>query len=222
MGVLAGDLPLRRMHEETPVTVAVKTISIRLAELTDVPELRRLIEASVLRLQAADYSPEQLKRALEAVYGVDTQLIADGTYFVAETLQTAGAGASHEASDEPNGQESTPLIIVGCGGWSRRKTLYGGDQFAGREDSQLDPATDAAKIRAFFVHPAWARRGIGGMILDACESAAKSTGFRRLEMGATLTGVPFYKAKGYRELEETPASLGDGLTLPIIRMAKSV
>jgi GNAT superfamily N-acetyltransferase len=207
------------MHDKNSVTISVKTISIRPAKLADVPELSRLIEASVLGLQAGDYSPEQLKSALEAVYGVDTRLIADGTYFVAEVPSTARAGDT--VSDEPNVQES-PLIIVGCGGWSRRNTLYGGDQFVGREDSLLDPSTDAAKIRAFFVHPAWARRGIGGMILEACESAAKARGFRRLEMGATLTGVPFYKAKGYTELEETAAPLADGLTLPIMRMAKNV
>jgi GNAT superfamily N-acetyltransferase len=191
------------------------TISIRLAESHDIPELRQLIEASVLGLQAGDYSPAQLKRALEAVYGVDTQLIADGTYFVAEAPNHSESSAAKSA------QKSLPLI-VGCGGWSRRKTLYGGDQFAGREDSLLNPATDAAKIRAFFVHPAWARRGIGGMILDACESAAKAAGFRRLEMGATLTGIPFYRAKGYAELEQTEAPLGDGLSLPIMRMAKSI
>jgi GNAT superfamily N-acetyltransferase len=98
--------------------------------------------------------------------------------------------------------------------------LYGGDQFAGREDSLLDPARDAAKIRAFFVHPEWARRGIGGMILEACEAAAGAAGFRRLEMGATLTGVPFYRSKGYVELEAVEAPLGDGLTLPIVRMGK--
>ena len=175
-------------------------ISIRLAEQRDVPELRRLIEASVLGLQAEDYSPAQLERALKAVYGVDTQLIADKTYFVAKTGD----------------------VIVGCGGWSRRKTLYGGDHFAGREDALLDPAQEAAKIRAFFVHPAWARRGIGGMILEACEAAAIAQGFHRLEMGATLTGIPFYRAKGYVELEAAEAPLGDGLTLPIVRMGKAV
>lgn len=189
-------------------------VSIRLAHQGDIPELRGLIEASVLGLQAGDYSPAQLKRALEAVYGVDTRLIADGTYFVAET--------SIEESPEENRERKSPLMIVGCGGWSRRKTLYGGDQFAGREDSLLDPATDAAKIRAFFVHPNWARRGIGGMILEACESAAKAKGFHRLEMGATLTGIPFYKAKGYAELEMTEAPLGQCLALPIVRMAKNV
>jgi GNAT superfamily N-acetyltransferase len=154
-----------------------------------------------------------LEGALRTVYGVDTQLIADGTYFAAEALVdevVADAGA----------ESSGAVVLAGCGGWSKRKTLYGGDQFAGREDSLLDPATDAAKIRAFFVHPAWARRGIGGMILEACETAAEAAGFRRLEMGATLTGVPFYRAKGYVELETSEAPLGNGLTLPIVRMGK--
>ncbi len=180
-------------------------ISIRLANARDIPMLRELIEASVRGLQAGDYSAAQLESALRTVYGVDSQLIADGTYFAAEAVESS---------------ESTQL--VGCGGWSKRKTLYGGDQFALREDSLLVPATDAAKIRAFFVHPAWARRGIGGMILDACEAAATAAGFRRLEMGATLTGVPFYRAKGYVELEATDVPLEDGLTLPIIRMGKRV
>ncbi|MGA9932803.1 MAG: GNAT family N-acetyltransferase [Terriglobales bacterium] len=179
------------------------TVRIRLAEARDIPLLRELIEASVRGLQARDYSPAQLESALRTVYGVDTQLIADGTYFAAEAVDDAGA-----------------VVLVGCGGWSKRRTLYGGDQFAGREDSLLDPARDAAKIRAFFVHPGWARRGIGGMILEACEAAAGAAGFRRLEMGATLTGVPFYRAKGYVELEAVEAPLGNGLTLPIVRMGK--
>jgi GNAT superfamily N-acetyltransferase len=154
-----------------------------------------------------------LENALRTVYGVDTQLISDGTYFAAEET---------DASGESRGAESRgAALLVGCGGWSKRKTLYGGDQFTGREDSLLDPATDAAKIRAFFVHPDWARRGIGGMILEACEAAAWAAGFRRLEMGATLTGIPFYRAKGYMELEAVEAPLGDGLTLPIVRMGKS-
>jgi GNAT superfamily N-acetyltransferase len=186
------------------------TVRIRLAAVGDVPALRLLIEASVRGLQAEDYSAVQLEAALRTVYGVDTQLISDGTYFAAEAAMSSG-------SDSEN--ESAP-VLVGCGGWSKRKTLYGGDQFAGREDSLLDPGRDAAKIRAFFVHPAWARRGIGGMILEACEVAARAAGFRRLEMGATLTGVPFYRAKGYAELERVEAQLGDGLTLPIVRMGK--
>jgi GNAT superfamily N-acetyltransferase len=179
------------------------TIHIRLAEASDIPALRELIEASVRGLQAGDYSAAQLESALRTVYGVDTQLISDGTYFAAEEIAVSGTA-----------------LLVGCGGWSKRKTLYGGDQFAGREDSLLDPARDAAKIRAFFVHPEWARRGIGGKILEACETAAGAAGFRRLEMGATLTGVPFYRAKGYVELEAVEAPLEDGLTLPIVRMGK--
>ena len=192
-------------------------ISIRLAEQRDVSELTRLIELSVRGLQARDYSPAQLERALAVVYGVDTRLIADKTYFLAEATEIA---PSSIGPSDPLIEKST--TIVGCGGWSRRRTLYGGDQFAGREDSMLDPATEAAKIRAFFVHPEWARRGIGGMILDACERAAIAEGFRRLEMGATLTGVPFYSVKGYVELERVEAPLGDGLSLPIVRMGKEV
>lgn len=180
------------------------TISIRLAGTRDVPELRQLIAASVWGLQGADYSAAQLERALKGVYGVDTQLIADGTYFVVEE------------------RGGTASVIVGCGGWSRRKTLYGGDQWARREDSLLHPSRDAAKIREFFVHPQWARRGIGGMILEACEVAAREAGFHRLEMGATLTGVPFYRAKGYAEMEQSEVPLGDGVTLSIVRMAKDV
>jgi len=187
-------------------------ISIRLATDRDVPELGCLIEASVRKLQARDYSAAQLEGALKAVYGVDTQLIADKTYFVAEA----------RGDDVPDGAGRGAALIVGCGGWSRRKTLFGGDRWSRREDDLLDPATDAAKIRAFFVHPDWARRGIGGMILEACERAATAEGFRRLEMGATLTGVPFYRVKGYIELERVEAPLGDGLTLPIVRMGKEV
>jgi GNAT superfamily N-acetyltransferase len=181
-------------------------VRIRTAVAADVPTLRVLIDASVRGLQAADYSPAQIDGALKSVYGVDSQLIADGTYLVAEV--TAAPGAS-------------PLI-AGCGGWSKRKTLYGGDQYAGREDSLLDPARDAAKIRAFFVHPAWARRGIGSAILTACENAAIAEGFRRLEMGATLSGVAFYAAKGYEAVEQQAVTLGNGEMLAIVRMAKSV
>jgi N-acetylglutamate synthase-like GNAT family acetyltransferase len=182
-------------------------IHIRKATAADVPRLREVIEASVRGLQAEDYSPTQIEGALSSVYGVDSQLIADGTYFVAEVLD----------SQRPESQ--TPEIVA-CGGWSRRKTLYGGDQFAARDDSLLDPAHDAAKIRAFFVHPHWARRGIGGLILKACEDAAREARFTRLEMGATLSGVAFYKAKGYAELEKLETPLSNGETLSIVRMAK--
>jgi GNAT superfamily N-acetyltransferase len=180
-------------------------IQVRKALAEDIPVLRELIEASVRGLQAGDYSPAQIEAALKTVYGVDTQLIADGTYLVAE-VETPTEGS----------------IIIGCGGWSKRRTLYGGDQFAAREDRLLDPARDAAKIRAFFVHPAWARRGIGSAILEACEHAAIAAGFARLEMGATLSGVPFYTAKGYVALENLQAPLGPESSLQIVRMTKNI
>jgi GNAT superfamily N-acetyltransferase len=174
------------------------TIRLRPAVSSDIPSLRTLIDASVRGLQAQDYTPSQIERALATVYGVDTQLIADGTYFAAET-------------------ES---LIVGCGGWSKRKTLYGGDQWTGREAALLDPLQDAAKIRAFFIHPSWARRGIGTLILEACEDAAMAAGFTRFEMGATLTGVLLYQARGYVARENLEVPLGDGESLPIVRMEK--
>jgi GNAT superfamily N-acetyltransferase len=177
---------------------------IRQAVAADIPRLREVIDGSVRGLQAQDYSPSQIEGALESVYGVDSQLIADGTYLLAEVAES-GAG-------QPE--------IVACGGWSKRKTLYGGDQYAQREDSLLDPARDAAKIRAFFVHPDWARRGIGTAILEACEKAAREAGFTRLEMGATLSGVAFYRAKGYVALENLEVRLSNGEMLPIVRMAK--
>jgi len=179
------------------------SIHIRKATPADVPWLQEVIEASVRGLQADFYSPRQIEGALKSVYGVDSQLIADGTYLVAESSESQGN-----------------IEIVACGGWSKRKTLYGGDQYAGREDSLLDPTRDAAKIRAFFVHPKWARLGIGGLILEACENAAREAGFTRMEMGATLSGVAFYQAKGYAAVENQEVSLGNGEALPIVRMAK--
>ena len=175
--------------------------SLRKAVPADVPILRALIDASVRGLQAGDYSPSQIESALASVYGVDSQLISDGTYFVVEAKSAASA-------------------IVACGGWSKRKTLYGGDVWKAREDSLLDPQTDPAKIRAFFVHPDWVRRGIGTMLLDACERAAMAEGFRRFEMGATLSGVPLYSARGYISLESLGVPLANGESLPIVRMEK--
>jgi GNAT superfamily N-acetyltransferase len=186
---------------------------VRKATPEDIPRLRELIEASVRGLQAADYTPAQIDGALQSVYGVDSQLIADGTYFVVEVAAPPPLITSHS---------SLITIHVACGGWSKRKTLYGGDQYARREDSLLDPARDAAKIRAFFVHPQWARRGIGTLILEACENAAREAGFTRLEMGATLSGVAFYRAKGYAALENLQAPLSNGEMLPIVRMAKEI
>jgi len=178
-------------------------IHVRQAIPADIPTMRALIEASARELQADDYTPAQIEGALESVFGVDTQLIADGTYFVVE---------STPAGSRP--------VIVGCGGWSKRKTLYGSDRWTGREDTLLDPRHDAAKIRAFFIHPAWARRGIGSLLLDTCEAAARSAGFQRFEMGATLTGAKLFRVKGYTLLEPINVPLPDGSSLPVLRMSK--
>ena len=175
-------------------------ISLRLARADDVPALEQLIARSVRQLSAGYYSDAQIESALRYVFGVDTQLIADGTYFVVEV----------------DGR------IAGCGGWSKRQTLYGGDQMKTGEDALLDPATEAARIRAFFVDPNYARRGIGRQLIAACEQAAQAAGFRRLEMGATLPGEPLYAAAGYQAIERIDYQMPDGVTLPVIRMGKIV
>jgi GNAT superfamily N-acetyltransferase len=172
----------------------------------DAPRLAALIEASVRGLQAGDYSPSQIDQALGTWLGLDTRLIADGTYFAVEPV------------DDPAGDSAG---LVACGGWSRRKTPYGSDHRPGRDDSFLDSRTEAAKIRAFFVHPAWARQGIGSRILELCEEAARAEGFTRFEMGATLTGIPLYRRHGYVEQERVELPLANGETLPIVRMTKS-
>jgi len=180
---------------------ALDDLRFRPAVLADVPRLTELIEVLVRQLQAGDYSPTQIDGALGTWLGVDTQLIADGTYFAVEPASEAGR-------------------LVACGGWSRRKTPYGSDHRPGRDDSLLDPATDAAKIRAFFVHPAWSRRGIGSRLLALCEAAARAEGFTRFEMGATLTGVPLYRCHGYVERERIELPLANGELLPIVRMTR--
>ena len=189
--------------------------TIRKAQPADAPILQALIDRSVRILQSKDYTPSQLESALDTVYGVDSQLIADGTYFAVETVSDSDSSTGSMVSGR-----STQ--IVGCGGWSKRKTLYGGDHWTGREDSLLDPQKDAAKIRAFFVDPDWARRGIGTLILQMCEAAATAEGFRRLEMGSTLTGVEFYRALGYLEREKLAVPLKNGESLPIVRMEKRI
>jgi GNAT superfamily N-acetyltransferase len=190
-----------------------RKIRLRLALPGDIPVLRTLIDASVRGLQAQDYTPAQIEAALKTVFGVDSQLIADGTYIVAE----AEPESMDHAEEENTTAEPT---IVGCGGWSKRKTLYGGDHWSGREDELLDPLRDAAKIRAFFIHPAWARCGIGSMILKACEDAAREAGFTRYEMGATLTGAKLFGAKGYSAVRPIEIALGNGEVLPVIHMEK--
>lgn len=177
---------------------------LRKATLEDIPQLRLLIDSSVRSLQKSYYTPAQISGSLKSVYGVDTQLIEDGNYFVVYP-------------------DASPALIVGCGGWSHRSTLYGGDQYASRDDSNLlDPEKDAAKIRAFFVRPDWVRRGIAGVVLRACEDAAREAGFKRAEMGATLSGVPFYESMGYVKGKQVDAPLGDGMVLEVVRMGKEL
>jgi GNAT superfamily N-acetyltransferase len=172
--------------------------SVRKARLDEIEILEELIARSVMALQGHDYTIEQRQGALGTVFGVDRQLIHDGTYYAVE------AGSE----------------IIACGGWSRRKTLFGSDAIAGNNDSELNPEQDAARIRAFFVDSSWARRGIGSRILDVCEADARAYGFKRFELVATLTGEPFYRTKGFEPMERYATPLPNGLHLPVVRMAK--
>jgi len=173
---------------------------IRQATADDIPALEELIPQSVRLLSANYYTAEQIESGLRYIFGVDSQLITDGTYYVIET-----------------GGE-----IVGCGGWSKRRTLYGGDQAKVEVDSLLDPEIDAARIRAFFVHPDRKRQGIGSRIMQICEEAAHKAGFSTLELVATLPGEPLYKAFGYEVIERFETALPDGTTLPLARMTKRI
>jgi GNAT superfamily N-acetyltransferase len=174
-------------------------IQLRLATPGDVPRLRGLIERSVRALSLPSYTGAQIESAVGYVFGPDTQLIADRTYYVIEN---------------EDGE------LVAAGGWSRRRTLYGGDQMKGAEDPLLEPATEAARIRAFFVHPAWARRGLGRRLFERCAEDAASAGFQKLELVATLPGEPLYRALGFTEIERAAVSLPDGETLPVVRMGR--
>lgn len=174
---------------------------IRPATLADKPKLEALIARSARELSRADYTPEQIEGALRGAFGVDTQLIHDGTYFVVES------------AGEP----------IGCGGWSYRRTLFGGDARAERDAGALDPQQDAAKIRAFFIDPAHARQGIGQALLERCESEARARGFSRCELMATLPGVRLYAARGYVAGELIHYPLGSsGLTIQFVPMGKQL
>lgn len=174
------------------------TISLRQAVLADVPALERLIPESVRALQNGDYTHEQMEGALGTVFGVDRQLIRDGTYFVVEDQ----------------------AAIIACGGWSKRRTPFGSDHTPAKDDTVLDPLREAAKIRAFFVHPSYARRGIGAKLLDACEAACKAHGFTRLELTATLTGERLYARYGFQAGERFEVPLPNGAGLPVVKMFK--
>jgi len=166
--------------------------------MADLPVLGPLIAASARELSRGDYTPEQVEGALRGAFGTDTQLIRDGTYFVIEA----------------EGR------LAGCGGWSRRRTLFGSDARVGRDASELDPATDAAKIRAFFIHPDFARRGLGTMLLERCEQDAMAHGFTRFELMGTLPGVRLYAARGYEAGERVEWPVAEGLAIPFIPMSK--
>jgi GNAT superfamily N-acetyltransferase len=174
--------------------------ALRNARLEDVPALQVLIARSARGLSTAEYRPAQIEGALRGAFGVDTQLLIDGTYFVIE-----------------QGGE-----FIACGGWSFRATLFGGDARAGRDSSALDPKTQAAKIRAFFVDPAHARRGIGSMLLDHCEQQAREHGFSQVELMATLPGVKLYAARGYLELPMVHFDVGGGESIEFIPMRKTL
>jgi len=173
---------------------------IRLCTEGDIPALERLIPLSVRALHAEVYTPAQISGALGTVFGVDSQLIRDGTYFVAEVVGT----------------------IVGCGGWSRRRTLFGSDQGKTEPDLPLDPLSEPARIRAFFVHPDWARRGIGRRIMEAAESAAIAAGFKRIDIVATLVGEPLYRSFGYGVMERYEVLLPNGARLPVVRLSNVI
>jgi len=174
---------------------------IRAATIADIPALEELIRESVSVLSAEYYTSRQIASALSHVFGVDTQLIIDGTYFVAEI----------------DGE------LAGSGGWSKRATLFGGDQSKSEGiDPLLDPATEAARIRAFYVHPRWSRKGVGCRILKACEDAARRAGFKRIELVATLPGEPLYTAKGYEKAEAMRIETPDGESLPAFRMTNTL
>lgn len=164
------------------------------------PALRALIGESVRGLSVGYYTPAQAESALVHVFGPDTQLIADRTYYVVESDQT----------------------LVAAGGWSRRDTHYGGDQMKTGEDPTLDPATEPARIRAFFVHPAWARRGLGRLMFEHCRDAARAAGFRTLTLVATLPGVPLYEALGFVPGERFVVPMPDGVELPVVRMTRGI
>lgn len=172
---------------------------VRLATAADTDAITKLMAAAIVDLQRGFLTAAEIE-ASKDIMGLDTQLIADGTYFVVTEV------------DE----------LVGCGGWSRRKTLFGGDHSGGRDAGLLDPQTDAAKIRAMYTHPAHARRGVGKIVLNACEKAVAAAGFKRAEMAATLAGVPLYEACGYRKIEAFRSPTRTGVEVPLWRMEKDL
>jgi GNAT superfamily N-acetyltransferase len=175
----------------------------RLAELSDIEAIIELMAESIAENMKPFLSASEVAASRESM-GVDRTLIQDGTYFVVETVH-------HEAT-----------IMVGCGGWGKRKTLYGGDQTAGRNDSLSDPGIDAARIRAMYTHPDWTRQGIGTLLLDLGEGAARNAGFRAIELGSTIPGEPLYLARGYAEVSRETLTAENGADNVVIKMVKAL
>ena len=178
---------------------ATGEVTLRLARPEDMPQLRALMDAAIGRLQTPFLSAEQVAASF-SIMGLDSQLIADGAYFVVEI----------------DGR------IAGCGGWSRRATLFGGDHSTGRDARMLDPAVEPARVRAMYTHPDFTRRGVGRAILAACEAAAAREGFTACELAATLAGEPLYRACGYEAIEPFMATTPEGVEVPLIRMGKPI
>lgn len=175
---------------------------LRSALPTDIPGIEQLIGASVRGLSVGYYDATQIDHALTEIFGVDSRLIDDGTYLVIESDSHVGP--------------------VAAGGWSRRRTLFGGDQMKDAQDPLLDAATEPARIRAFFVHPEFARRGLARMLFDECERRARAAGFREFSLAATLPGVPLYKSLGFEEAERFDQPMRDSVVLPLIRMTRPI
>jgi len=173
---------------------------LRQARREDVATLQGLIERSVRQLGANWYSSDQIASALRFMFGVDTQLIDDGTYYAVQQAER----------------------IVAAGGWSGRRTLFGGDQWKHGADAPLDPAAEAARIRAFFVDPGSARQGLGRLLFDRCLTDARAAGFQRLELMATLPGEPLYRALGFAEDERVTLALPDAIQMPLVRMSRAI
>ncbi len=192
-----ADDNLRRMQQNSPMS-----FTHRLATEADLDALRELMELAIAEHLKDFLDPEQV-RVSRSIMGLDTQLVADRTYFIVEDVETGR--------------------MAGCGGWSKRATLYGGDHStAQRHAALLDMATDAARVRAMYTHPDFKRRGVGRLILDLSEQAAREAGFRSVELMATMSGEPLYLACGYHPIQRIVAASMDGVDVPGVRMGKSL
>jgi GNAT superfamily N-acetyltransferase len=189
----------RAIQREPPVS-----LTLRLAIPEDLPVLRELMNASIGELLKPFLAPDEVTASFD-IMGLDSQLIADGTYFVVEDFSVEEGG-----------------VLAGCGGWSRRATLFGGDHSAGRDAALLDPARDAARVRAMYTHPDHVRKGVGRLILEACETAAAGEGFTRCELAGTMAGEPLYRACGYHQIERFSAPTSRGVEVPLVRMGKAL